>query len=69
MTDAPNDITIEDQINEIRIIGCGVADWVSRAKSAQINRPQAEIERKQKQLEILRAIARTLASVKAGGDT
>ena len=66
MNDAPDDITIEDQINEIRIIGMGVADWVQRAKSAQINRPQAEIERKQKQLEILRAVHRTLEDLKAG---
>ena len=65
MTSASNDISIQDQIDTIKIVGMGVADWVQRARAAQINRPIEEIERKQRQLEVLREILRTLEVIKA----
>lgn len=61
------DIPIQSQIDEIKLLGLGIRDWLDRSKSGDIKRTEFQIERKQQVLEALRAVHMTLERVKAEG--
>lgn len=59
-------ISIQNQIDEVTVIGLGLSNWLARARAKKINRPETEIDRKQQRLEVLRAVIRTLESLPKG---